>query len=712
MAGLSENAKTILAERYQRPGETPNNVFRRASFGVPEFYDLISTLRLIPNSPTLFNAGTGHGCLSACFVIPIDDTRESIAYALTAQILTLAWGGGTGFSLSRLRPKNDRISGIHAKACGPVAVLRLLNQASKMITQNGIRQGANMAILHVSHPDIEEFVQCKSQDPDSLSHFNISVAVTDRFMDDVDHDGGLNLVNPRDGVIVKTISARSLFSMICREAYKTGDPGLFFIDRANEDNPFYNAGMVIEGTNPCGEQPLLPWESCNLAHLNLSQYIASANDLKVIPQFDFKQFRIDVAVAVRYLDTVVDENQFPLPEQASMNKMTRRIGLGVMGLHDLLIKLRIPYESDAALKLSSEIAEILREETDRESLRLGAELGPYAGIGLVSNTGLKYRHAWRTTIAPTGTTGIIAGCSSGIEPWFSLAHVRRVNGGIELQEINEDFRQELLQLGRSPEEVDCAIAHLLRGDTIQDIESIPTATRELFKTAKEIAPEFHIKMQGVWQDHIDSGISKTINLPNSSTPEDVSRIYTYAHQRRCKGVTVYRDGSRAEQVLSAIQVSPMAYYNTNGRRKLPIDREAVTHKFQVGGTEGYLTVGLYEDKTPGELFITVSKEGSTISGLLDSFAIQTSMALQRGVPVSEMTAKFTNMRFDPSGPTGNPAIPHATSIVDYIAKWMGQRFSDTTVIDSQSGVTCTNCGGPMIAESGCLMCYTCQESRC
>lgn len=778
---LTDNAKTILETRYYRNGESsPEELFWRVARAVakaeteyggnPEYwadkyYELMAQLFLIPNTPTMFNAGLANeGCLSACFVIPIEDTRESIAHAATAQLMTLAWGGGTGFSGSSLRPVGSKISGVHAEACGPVRILKLLAKGSETFTQAGIRQGANMFVLRVDHPDIEEFIHCKDVNPQDLSHFNISVAITDEFMQAVQKDSTYDLVNPHDNSYT-TIEAKPIWDSITQSAWSTGDPGLFFLNATNQitEHPLKHNYGDIEATNPCGEQPLLPWESCNLAHLNLSKYVTYG-------KFDKELYIQHIHLGVRFLDDVVTVNEFPMPEQKEMNLATRRIGLGVMGMHDALIALGIPYDSDEAILQAEGWARTLRQEADKASISLGQDRGPYgAWEGSVhQRQGHSFRNAWRTTVAPTGTTSIIAGCSSGIEPLFSLAHERTTYEDIKLLEINQAFQDHITDMA----DVDIQTDTLLGGASIQNYDELPDETKTLFATAMDISPEAHLKMQAVWQTWIDTGISKTINMPSSATVEDVSDAYMSAWKLECKGVTIFRDGCRVggEQVLSHIDnssndngasigsfneyaVMPLTVFKPSGngttlvpdydpsktplngsdghpvpvRVKLEATRTSITHRFQVGEQEGYITCGLYEDGRVGEIFVTASAQGTTVRGLLDAWASSVSLALQYGVPLQEITRKMKNSRFEPAGFTDNPEIRNAYSIIDYIGRWIDKRFyaavveelahefdeaMSLVVTGEKTGVGCPDCGSIMMYQEGCEKCSSCGYSRC
>jgi len=711
-----------VCEHCAEMHESENQFLDRISFGVPEFRELIASHRFFPNSPTMFNAGL-RGNLSACFVLGLDDSLDSIIACGSAQMRTLQWGGGTGVSLSKLRAKGQPIGGVHGHACGPVSVLQTMNQNSRMVAQNGVRQGANMAVLRFDHPDIEEFITCKNDDPDSISDFNISVGTTDGFWKCVEEDTEFAVIDHK-GAMVGQKSARRILRMIAEGVHRTGDPGVVNLTRVNEDNPLIEVYGEIEATNPCGEQPLLPWESCNLGHLNLLAYVGADEPLTNL--FGWKSFDRDVETAVRYLDRVVTENSFPVPEQKKMNEETRRVGVGVMGLHDALIAMSIPYASDEGVEMSERLAEALEIATDRESLQLGKALGPYGAWE--EGQGPKYRNAWRRTVAPTGTTSIIAGVSGGIEPWFSMHHERRTAEGVVLEEVNRDLYNEVRARGARITEEDL-FTRLRAGEPLGKIEEVPEEVRELFATAMEIQPRWHLDHQQAWQGHVDSAISKTINLPADAVVAEIEMMFKLAMiQRSLKGVTMYRDGSRDNQVLShTAAAQPAATLqlgvhsgdhpeHVHGRKRLSEERHALTHKFAINGLDGYITVGLYDEGSPGEIFIKIAKEGETISGLLDAWAVTTSIALQYGTPLESLLVKWEGTRFDPSGFTESKAIRKCTSIIDYLAQWLRMKFIDNTTGETkrESGDLCSRCGAMVVYQEGCLKCTssTCGWSEC
>lgn len=561
---LSENARVVLEKRYLlrdsegRLAETPERMLARVALAVaaaePEtergvwaqrYYDAMAARRFLPNSPTLMNAGTGRGTLAACFVLPVDDTLESIMATATAAALVQKYGGGTGFSFSRLRGVGEPIATTHGAACGPVSVLVHYDDVSRLVTQGGKRDGANMGVLRVDHPDIREFIHAKD-DGVTATRFNISVAVTDEFMAAATSKGAdgrrFTLRDPRDGAPRGEIDARALLDEIAESAWRTGDPGLIFLDTINRTNPTPALG-AIEATNPCGEVPLLPWEACTLGSLNLAAFWDGARG-----DLDWDALAETVRLAVRFLDGVVEVNEFPVPEITAAVRGNRKIGLGVMGFADLLIAARLPYASVAALDLARRVSQFISREADKASAALGEERGSFPNwAGSIYAGGPRYRNATRTCIAPTGTIAIIAGASSGIEPLFSLAHVRRMGDGTLLPEVSEAFRAEAEAGGYASVELLEDLAH---GVLLSDCDEVPEEVRARFATAHEIEAEWHVRMQAAFQEHTDLAVSKTVNLPNEATPAEILAAYTLAHRLGCKGVTVYRDGSRAFQVLA------------------------------------------------------------------------------------------------------------------------------------------------------------------
>ena len=556
---LSLNAVRILQERYLlrdgegRVAETPGEMMQRvaravaqveANYGENEdqaFEDFLTLLRellFLPNSPTLMNAGTPLGQLSACFVLPVEDSIDSIFTTLKEMALIHKSGGGTGFSFARLRPRGDLVQSTGGRASGPVSFMRIFDTATEVVKQGGKRRGANMGILRLNHPDIEEFIRAKEK-PGFLENFNLSVAVTDDEMEKMRRGEELQLVNPRDGRVMRTINARSLLELIAESAWGSGEPGMIFLDRINRDNPTPSLGQ-IEATNPCGEVPLLPYESCNLGSINLSRMVKER-------RIDYEKLKAVVEKAVHFLDNVIDANRYPLPMVETMVKGSRKIGLGVMGFADMLLRLGIPYYSAEALKIAQEVIQFIALQARLASMRLAERRGTFPRYpeSIWYKKGLPLRNATLLSIAPTGTLSLIASCSSGIEPLFALAFRRYVLESTEIVEIHPLLEEMFARFGVAEE-----LRHrVLEKGTMEGVEGIPSELRALFLTALEIPSEFHVRMQAAFQKYVDNAVSKTVNLPEESTPKDVLHTYLLAHELGCKGITVYRYESRPAQVL-------------------------------------------------------------------------------------------------------------------------------------------------------------------
>ncbi len=557
---LTVNAMEVLRQRYllrdlnEQIIETPPELFKRvaravaksdAKFGgSPEqsekiFTEMIMSLEFVPNTPTLFNAGTPLGQLSACFVLPVGDSLEGIFNAAKDMAIIEKSGGGVGFDFSHLRPKGDIVMSTKGVASGPVSFMRVFDTSTEVIKAGGKRRGAMMAILRVDHPDILEFIESK-QTPGFLSNFNISVAATDEFMNAVEHDGEYWLVNPRNNEKVKSLKAKEVWNKMAHSAWASGDPGVVFIDEINRHNPTPQLGRM-ESTNPCGEQPLLPYESCNLGSINLSRMVVNG-------KIDWDRLKKTVRYAVHFLDNVVEANRYPLKETDEITRANRKIGLGVMGFADMLIKLGISYDSELALQTGEKIMKFIEEESHKRSVELGEERGSFANFkGSIWER--KYpamRNATVTTIAPTGTISIIAGCSSGIEPIFAISFIRNVLSGTRLFETNPLFEMIAKEKGFYSEQL---LEKIAKTGSVQNTKEVPDDVKRLFVTALDIDPEWHVKMQAAFQKYTDNAVSKTVNLPAEATADDVRKIYDMAWQLKCKGVTVFRYGSKPEQVL-------------------------------------------------------------------------------------------------------------------------------------------------------------------
>ncbi len=567
---ISEQAETILQHRYYlkdttgTPIEDSIGLFKRVAKAIAgtetqydtlpadieiiedSFFEMMYNLEFLPNSPTLMNAGTSQGTLSACFVLPLEDSMEGIMKSATDAAMVQKFGGGTGFALSKIRPKGSQITTTHGKACGPIEVLKTLSRISSMITQGGKRDGANMAVMSVYHPDIKEFITCK-RDEGEIHNFNISVAVDDVFMENVAKNRYHSLLDPSTGVIMAVVSAREIYDLIIQGAWANGEPGMLFLDRINADNKVTPAYGEMIATNPCGEQPLLGYESCNLGSINLSNFVKnSSGDWQ--NQIEWDRLNHVVRMAVQFLDNVIDANDYSIPEIGQMTKATRKIGLGVMGFADLLVKLRVSYNSELAREIGNTIMESIKLIAEAKSLELGAIRGTFpAWEDSQYNIRENYRNSCRLTVAPTGTISMIANCASGIEPLFALAwRKENILEGQTLYYVNEQFEKDAKDFGFYSEEL---MAYLAGGGLLKDRNEVPQWVKNVYITAPEISPDAHVLMQATFQRHVDSGISKTINFASSATIEDVADSYMAAWENSCKGITVYRNGSREKEVL-------------------------------------------------------------------------------------------------------------------------------------------------------------------
>jgi ribonucleoside-diphosphate reductase alpha chain len=718
---LSHNAVVVLKKRYLKkdeagkPTEAAPDMFRRVAdtiaaidrdnYDEPDieataqkFYDLMASLKFMPNSPTLMNAGRELGQLSACFVLPVDDDIESIFDAVKQTALIHKSGGGTGFSFSRIRPANDPVLSTKGVASGPISFMNIFDVATETIKQGGTRRGANMGILRVDHPDIEAFITCKN-DTRRLTNFNISVGLTDAFMEAVAADRAFPLINPRTGREVKQVSAAQLFDLIVQSAWSTGEPGIIFLDALNRDNPVPHLG-AIEATNPCGEQPLMPYESCNLGSLNLAQAVTEG-------RIDYPALRDMVRTAVHFLDNVIDANKFPLEIIKQKTHDTRKIGLGVMGFADMLLKLNIQYNSAAAIEVAEQVAAFIQQEARQASSELADRRGnfpTYTGSRYDGNGQGRMRHATTTTIAPTGTISIISGCSSGIEPLFAVSFVRRVLEGTELVEVHPYFEELAKSRGfYSPE----LMKKIAATGSIRDFKEIPQDLRRLFVTAHEVSPQWHIKIQAAWQKYTDNAVSKTVNFPKQATVDDVREVYLMAYELGLKGVTIYRDGSREEQVLSFGKDKAKLQYITP--RPRPERTIGVTELINTGCGKLYVTVN-QDHLGFCEVFAQMGKTGGCASSQIESTGRLISLALRSGVKIDSIIKQISGIRCpSPCWNNGGQTL----SCPDAISKVL----SHVAEVDPPAPTlatmgACPDCGGAMEHEGGCLVCRGCGFSRC
>jgi ribonucleoside-diphosphate reductase alpha chain len=735
---LSANALKVLQRRYLKKGdtgevlETPEEMFRRVARAVAQaerlydptvdlaehedtFYRLMTSLEFVPNSPTLMNAGRELGQLSACFVLPVGDSMDSIFEAIKHTALIHKSGGGTGFSFSRVRPKNDVVLSTAGVSSGPLSFMSVFDAATETIKQGGTRRGANMGIMRVDHPDILDFINAKHDD-DRLNNFNISVAVTDDFMRAVESDDDYPLVNPRSGETVRLLKARKVFKSMVTLAWKNGDPGIVFIDRINQHNPTPQLGS-IESTNPCGEQPLLPYESCNLGSINLARVCDDGH-------VDYACLGRIVKTAVRFLDDVIDVNNYPLPQIAEMTRGNRKIGLGVMGFADLLYRLGVPYDSDEAVHLAGELMSFVQEQARAASVELAEQRGVFPNFeGSVYDVegGPRLRNATVTTIAPTGTISIIAGCTSGIEPLFALSYRRRkVLDDDEMLEVYPYFDEVARREGFFS---DALMSRVADEGSVRHIDEVPDVWRRVFATAHDVTPEWHIKLQAAFQAATDNAVSKTVNFPNQATVDDVEKVYLLAFRSGCKGVTIYRDGSREEQVLN---VGSAARPGADPARGIATTRPA-RPRLLSGETErmdtgcGKLFVIMNDDEHgPREVFANMGKAGGCASSNTEALGRLISLALKKGAAPSEIVEQLKGIRCHVPFGMG----PNATlSCADAIGKAVERRYisggaaptgapePQLALVEVAQGA-CPDCGGVIEHEGGCVVCRLCGYSKC
>jgi ribonucleoside-diphosphate reductase alpha chain len=674
------------------------------------FYRMMTRFRFLPNSPTLMNAGRRLGQLAACFVLPVEDSMDGIFESLKNAATIHKSGGGTGFAFSRLRPKNSMVGTTGGVASGPVSFMKIFNTATEQVKQGGTRRGANMAILRVDHPDIMEFIHSKKNNGD-LNNFNISVGATEAFMKAADDGTDYELIDPRNCQPTGTLNAGEVYQAMIEQAWENGDPGIVFLDRINADNPTPALGE-IESTNPCGEQPLLPMEACNLGSINLAKFVRSVDGRAAV---DYPELKEIVWQAVRFLDDTIDMSQYPLAAIDEMVKGNRKIGLGVMGFADMLFQLGIPYNSEEALNLAEEVMGFIQAESHAASRHLAETRGVFKNYDrsvFIDRPEAACRNATTTTIAPTGTLSIIAGCSSGVEPLFALSFVRTVMDNDKLIEINPYFEKAVRERGVYSRELMDAVA---QAGSLEKLGEIPEAVRRVFVTAHDVSPEWHIRMQAAFQKHTDNAVSKTVNLPRDASVEDVRKIYDLAYQLGCKGVTIYRDGSKENQVLSYAANKQKKDGFMRVVQKRPETLEGFTTKMKTGLGQLYVTVTEYEGR-PFEVFATIGKSGRSTTAKTEAIGRLVSLALRSGVTADQIVKQLKGIGGEhPVFQEGGLVL----SIPDAIARVLEKRYLSGQIHqwrdkygNSLLGETCPECGQTISFEEGCMTCHFCGFTKC
>ncbi len=749
---LLENSLIVLEKRYLAKNdkgeiiETPVEMFQRiaryiasadyyygrddseVSQTADAFYEAMADLEFIPNSPTLMNAGRSLNQLSACFVLPVEDSMEGIFDAIKHMALIHKSGGGTGFSFSRLRPKSDMVKTTTGVSSGPVSFMNIFNAATETIKQGGTRRGANMAILSVNHPDILDFITAK-RDNTALTNFNCSVALTDAFMEAVESDGEYELINPRNNQPVQRLKAREVFDLIVKMAWKNGEPGIVFLDRINDKNPLKKIGL-IESTNPCGEQPLLPYESCNLGSINLNKVLIQKDG---VWEIDFGKLRELTHLSVHFLDNVIDLNKYPLEEIREKTLSNRKIGLGIMGFSDLLIRLGIPYNSEEAVAMARRIMSFIQEESREASRHLARERGAFLNFpssDFASRGEEPLRNATTTTIAPTGTISIIAGTSSGIEPIFALAYVRNVLDNNVLVESNPLFEAYAKEKGFFTEDL---MKQIAKTGSVSDNEDVPGEAQRIFVTAHDVSPEWHIRIQAAFQEYVDNAVSKTVNFPHSATEQDIEKVYLMAYETGCKGVTVYRDGSRDSQVLEVAREDREKEENRPGIPTIisPRPRKDVTwgstRKMSTGCGSLYVTIN-EDEQGVFEVFAAMGKGGGCASSQTEAVSRLISLSLRSGIQPEQIIKQLKGVRCpNQAWEKGGRIYSCSDAIAKAMERYIGSD-SRKTAPDNDSAKNlaetngkggdtvmvgvCPDCHGPLEFESGCSVCRMCGFSRC
>ena len=748
---LSENALKVLEKRYLKRDEkgeiieTPEQLFRRVAKAIAEvdkdypyfkeriseteekFYELMTEGYFLPNSPTLMNAGTPLGQLSACFVLPIEDSMEGIFETLKHTAIIHKTGGGTGFSFSKLRPKGDIVRTTGQIASGPVSFMKVFNAATEAVKQGGRRRGANMGVLRVDHPDILEFITCKD-DVREITNFNISVTVTEKFMRAVLNDEEYELINPRTKEPVRKLKAREVFEKIAYQAWKNGEPGIIFIDRINETHTLKNVGE-IEATNPCGEKPLLPYESCNLGSINVAKFYKGtpwyltekrrSSWEEVKNRIDWEKLGEIVDISVHFLDNVVDANNYPLKEIEKLTKENRKIGLGIMGFADLLYMLGIPYRSEEAIKAAEEIMKFIQERAHIASSKIGKIKGPFPNIEKSIFKGTTRRNAVVTTIAPTGTISMIADTSPGIEPNFSLVYVKNVMEGEKLLYINKYFEEASKFLGFYSDEL---MNEISKVPSIKPFDEIPDFIRDIFDVAFDVDYKQHVIIQSAFQKYTEDAVSKTINMPESATVEDVKKVFLLAYELGCKGITVYRTGSRPQQVYD-VPVKKEEEKKVHILRPKPRPKVVSGKTYKMPSGLGTLYITINEDEEGLlEVFIQVGKSGGHANALTEAIGRLISLALRSGVSPNEIIKQLKGIR------SANPVWEDGEvyfSVPDTIAKVLEKHLGKGEQLKifpepkrkimegiTPSGEICPECGSALLMIEDCATCLSCGYSKC
>lgn len=779
---LTVNSLTVLERRYLAKDEngniieSPEDLFRRVANHIAsaekkyttsgeikdteeKFYKMMTNLEFLPNSPTLMNAGRDLGQLSACFVLPVEDSMEGIFEAVKNAALIHKSGGGTGFSFTRLRGKGATVASTGGVASGPISFMKVFNSATEAVKQGGKRRGANMGILRIDHPDIVEFIKCKENNAE-LNNFNISVGLTEEFMKAVEENREYNLLEPRTKQPVGKLNAKEIFNTIVSMAWKNGEPGIVFLDRINRDNIVPEIGE-IESTNPCGEQPLLPFESCNLGSINLSRMVKEEAG-KV--EIDYDRLGEVVDLAVHFLDNVIEINKYPLKEIEEVTKSNRKIGLGVMGFADMLVELGISYNSEAGVKVAKDVMKFIDERSKKKSLELAKERGVFPNYdrSIFKVKDSKLRNGTTTTIAPTGSISIIAGTSSGIEPLFALCYYRNVMDDDKLIEVNPLFKEYLQKEGIYSEEL---MEKVAEKGCIQDIPEIPQYIKKIFVTAHDISPEWHIKMQAAFQEHVDNAVSKTVNFENDATKEEVAQVYMLAYKLGCKGVTIYRDGSRDGQVLNIGKLKEekheeVATTEVSGitPRSRPKTTMGITDKVKIGCGNLYITAN-YDERGICEVFTNLGRAGGCPSQS-EATSRLISISLRAGISAESIIEQLKGIRChstlrkrgkgdneinvlscpDAIGRTlekvmNMSIIVDENNIADIAREIESEEDSkcldncsvctlsdmcqneisigmDESIDEGKNMAYCPECGSKVEHEGGCVMCRSCGYSKC